>query len=232
MAEPARVICWPRSGAETLANGDRSLTKLPLTPKITLVIASANRGKFREISALLGDAPVLLVPLDRFGPMEMPPEGGDSFRENARRKAVYVATSVGRHALADDSGLEVDALGGRPGVCSARYGGAGFTDAERNRLLLQELKGIPSERRMARFRCSLALADPTGRVTMVEEVCEGRITLAPRGDAGFGYDPIFEIPSLGATLAELGIAIKNRISHRALALRKLRPALDSLRQEP
>jgi XTP/dITP diphosphohydrolase len=196
-----------------------------------VVFASANHGKFREVAAILADVPVLLLPLDRFGPMEMPPEGGDSFQENARRKALHVAVTVGHHALADDSGLEVDALDGRPGVYSSRYGAPANTDGERNRLLLQELDGIPAERRTARFRCALALADPSGWLSVAEGVCEGRIAVAPRGRAGFGYDPVFEIPSLGATLAELGPAIKDRLSHRALALQQIRPVLESLGRE-
>ncbi len=203
------------------------MTKHPLTPRITLVLASANCGKFREIAAILGDAPVLLLPLDRFG-IEMPPESGDSFQENARRKALHVAAASGQYALADDSGLEVEVLDGRPGVYSARYGGPDKTDADRNRLVLQELERVPLEQRSARFRCALALASPAGRVTAVEAACEGRIALVPRGEGGFGYDPIFEVSSLGATMAELPAAVKDQISHRALALRNLRPVLAAL----
>ncbi len=204
------------------------MTKPPLTHRISLVIASANRGKLREIAAILQEAPVLLVPLDRFGPIEMPPEGGDSFQENARRKALHIAMTVGQWALADDSGLEVDALGGRPGVRSARYGGLGLTDADRNRLLLEELEGVPAERRAARFRCAVALSSPAGRVTVVEGTCEGRIAVAPRGAGGFGYDPVFEVPSLGATLAELPAAVKDQLSHRAQALAQIRLFVDAL----
>ncbi len=207
------------------------MTKPALTHRITLVIASANRGKLREIEAILQQAPVLLVPLDRFGPMEMPPESGDSFQENARCKARHVAASVQQYALADDSGLEVDALGGQPGVRSARYGGPGLTDADRNHLLLRALDGVPLEQRRARFRCAVALASPAGHVTVAEGTCEGRIGLAPRGANGFGYDPVFEVPALGATLAELPAAAKDRFSHRAQALARIRPALDALARE-
>ncbi len=207
------------------------MTKPALTHRITLVIASANRGKLREIEAILQEAPVHFVPLDRFGHIEMPPESGDSFQENARRKALFVAERVQHYALADDSGLEVEALGGQPGVRSARYGGPGLTDADRNQLLLQALDGVPLEQRTARFRCAVALASPAGDVRVVEATCEGRIGLAPRGAGGFGYDPVFEVPALGATLAELPPAAKDRFSHRAQALARIRPALEALARQ-
>ena len=202
------------------------MTNPPLTHRITLVIATGNRGKFNEIAALLQGLDALLVPLDRVGPVEVPPEGGDSFQENARRKAEVVARAVGHLTLADDSGLEVDALGGQPGVLSARFGGPGKSDAERYLLLLRELDGIPLERRTARFRCVVAIAEPHGLLSVADGVCEGRITLAPRGDRGFGYDPIFEIASLGLTLAEVGPEVKNRVSHRAQAVAKVRAILE------
>jgi XTP/dITP diphosphohydrolase len=202
------------------------LTNNPLAHRITLVIATGNRGKYSEIAALLQGLDALLVPLDRVGLVEVPPESGESFQENARCKAEFVARAVGRLALADDSGLEVDALGGQPGVMSARFGGPGKTDADRNRLLLSKLEGIPPERRTARFRCVVAIADPNGLVSVVDGACEGRITLEPRGDYGFGYDPIFEVPSLGRTLAEIGSDVKNRLSHRAKAIAKARTILE------
>lgn len=202
------------------------MTNNPLAHRITLVIATGNRGKYSEIAALLQGLDALLVPLDRVGLVEVPPESGESFQENARCKAEFVARAVGRLALADDSGLEVDALGGQPGVMSARFGGPGKTDADRNRLLLSKLEGIPPERRTARFRCVVAIADPNGLVSVVDGACEGRITLEPRGDYGFGYDPIFEVPSLGRTLAEIGSDVKNRLSHRAKAIAKARTILE------
>jgi XTP/dITP diphosphohydrolase len=194
-------------------------------PRITLVIATRNPGKFNEIVALIKDPNVLLVPLDRVGPIVVPPEGGESFQENAQRKAQAVARASGRYALADDSGLEVDALGGRPGVLSARFGGPLLTDAERNALLLTRLRGTEPGKRTARFRCVIAIADPGGPVRHAEGTCEGRIALEPRGSSGFGYDPIFEIPSLGRTLAEVGPEVKNRLSHRAQALTRAREIL-------
>ena len=202
------------------------MTNNPLAHRITLVIATGNRGKYSEIAALLQGLDALLVPLDRVGLVEVPPESGESFQENARFKAEFVARAVGRLALADDSGLEVDALGGQPGVMSARFGGPGKTDADRNRLLLSKLEGIPPERRTARFRCVVAIADPNGLLSVVDGACEGRITLEPRGDYGFGYDPIFEVPSLGRTLAEVGSDVKNRLSHRAKAIAKARTILE------
>ena len=208
--------------------GDSALTNRVGLPKITLVIATRNPGKFTEIVALLQDLDVLLVPLDRVGPTAVPPEGGESFQENARRKAEAVALASGHYALGDDSGLEVDALGGEPGVLSARFGGPDLTDAERNVLLLTRLRGTATAQRTARFRCVIAIADPGGSVYLAEGTCEGQIAMAPRGTHGFGYDPIFEIPSLRQTLAEVGPEIKNRLSHRAQALARARKILEEI----
>jgi XTP/dITP diphosphohydrolase len=206
----------------------RPLTKPPPAHKITLVVATANRGKLKEISALLRGLGANILPLDRVGPVEVPPESGDSFQENARLKATAVSAAVGHLAIADDSGLEVDAMGGEPGVHSARFGGLGKTDADRCRLVLERLAGVPPERRTARFRCVIAVAEPGGNVHFAEGTCEGRIAFALRGTRGFGYDPIFEVPSLGRTLAEVGPAVKNRLSHRAHAIRAARPVLAQL----
>lgn len=205
------------------------MTNLPPLHRITLVIATGNPGKFNEMATLLAGVDVLLVPLDRAGPIPpMPPEGGESFQENASRKAMAVARASGHLALADDSGLEVDALGGQPGVLSARFAGPQATDSARNARLLELLKGIPSDRRTARFRCAVAIAEPRGSVQMAEGVCEGRISLEPRGSQGFGYDPIFEIPSLGMTFGELDPEVKNRLSHRAQAMLKARALLEEI----
>ena len=181
------------------------------------------------MAALLAGVDALIVPLDRVGPIPpMPPEGGESFQENARQKAEAVAQACERLALADDSGLEVDALGGHPGVRSARYGGPQATDAERNRLLLEMLREVPAERRTARFCCVVAIAEPYGPTRFAEGVCEGRIALGPRGTRGFGYDPIFEVPSLGKTFAELEPEVKNRLSHRAMAMEGARVILQEI----
>lgn len=205
-----------------------SLTNPGPTPRIPLVIATGNPGKYAEIAALLDGMGVHPLPLDRVGPVEVPPEGGDSFQENARAKAVAVAAATGQWTLADDSGLEVDALKGAPGVLSARYGGPGASDDDRNRLVLLRLRGIPPERRTARFRCVVALANPAGLVHIVEGRCEGRIASAARGQQGFGYDSIFEIPDLGCTLAEVELAVKNRLSHRAAAMAGAREILRAI----
>ena len=194
------------------------MTNLSPLHKIPLVIATFNQGKFSEIARLLRDVSVFPLPLDRVGPIEVPPESGESFQENAELKAAAVARACGRLSLADDSGLEVDALGGAPGVRSARFGGPEATDADRNRLILERLQGIPTAERTARFRCVVAIAEPQGLTRFAEGICEGRITLAPRGMRGFGYDPIFEIPSLGKTFAELEPEVKNRLSHRGKAM--------------
>jgi len=204
------------------------LTNPSPTHKITLIVATGNRAKFNEISALLRGLDVRILPLDRVGPVEVPPESGDSFQENARIKAVAVASATDCLTLADDSGLEVDALGGAPGVLSARFGGPGKTDADRCHLLLDKLIGIPPERRTARFRCVVAVAEPSGPVHFAEGMCEGRITATPRGAHGFGYDPVFEVFSLRRTLAEVGPGVKNRLSHRAQAVRGARAILERL----
>ncbi len=201
------------------------MTKRGPIHRITLVIATNNPGKFKEIVALLGDLDVLLLPLDR---IDVPPESGESFQENAGLKAVAVARASGQFALADDSGLEVDALGGQPGIHSARFGGPQATDADRYRLILERLEGVRTEQRAARFRCVAAIAEPHGATRFAEGICEGRIALAPRGTGGFGYDPIFEIPSLGKTFAELEPAVKNRLSHRAKAMMGARAILKEI----
>lgn len=196
--------------------------------RMRLVVATGNPGKFKEIAALLDGLAICLVPLDRKTASSLPPESGDSFQENARIKAVAAAAATGECALADDSGLEVDALGGQPGVHSARYGGAGLTDIARYRLLLDKLIQVPTEGRSARFRCAVAVAEPSGRVRFTEGACEGRITFAPRGTQGFGYDPVFEIVALGQTLAEVDPDVKNRLSHRAQAVGRAREILESM----
>ena len=211
-----------------VSEGNSSLTNLGPLPRISLVIATSNPGKFNEIAALLHGLGVLLLPLDRVGPIEVPPEGGESFQENAGLKAAEVARASGQLALADDSGLEVDALGGRPGVISARFGGPQASDADRNGLLLEMLRGVPTERRTARFRCVVAVAGPQGPTRFAEGICEGRIAMAARGMRGFGYDPIFEIPSLGKTFAELEPEVKNRLSHRAKAMAGAREILQEI----
>lgn len=182
-----------------------------------LLIATRNRGKKREYARLLQGLEVELIALDDLGVTKTIKEDGASYTENALLKARGYAAATGLLTLADDSGLEVDALDGAPGVLTARYAGEGATDEQRYSLLLEQLKDVPHEHRTARFRCVIALAWPDGRVEITEGVCEGRITREPRGEHGFGYDPVFYVPEYGCTMAELPPEIKNRISHRARA---------------
>lgn len=196
-----------------------------------LVFATRNPGKLVELRQLLPDIAVLGIDeaaarLGRAIPEVV--EDADTFAGNAAKKAREVSRATGCPALADDSGLEVDALGGAPGVWSARYaGGAG--DAANNAKLLAALAGMPPERRTARFRAVLALADATGplgdAVITAEGACEGVVLDAPRGTGGFGYDPLFLVPALGQTFAELGVGTKGDLSHRARAMQAIRPRL-------
>lgn len=191
-----------------------------------IVIASGNRGKVQEIAQALAGLPVRVLPLDVVGDWPAPVETGATMMENARIKADYYAACTGRACLADDSGLEVDALGGLPGVYSARFAGVHGDDAANNAKLLALLADVPEKARTARFRCCLALREPGGRTIMAEGVCEGIILRAPRGTSGFGYDPLFYLPQLGRTMAELDTAAKNAISHRGRALADLRAKLE------
>ncbi len=191
----------------------------------TLLVATHNKGKLREYKELLRDLPVRLVYLDEVGIHEDVPETGSTFEENAVQKATAYARLSGLVTLADDSGLEVDALGGRPGVHSARYAGPNAGDDDRIRKLLAELEGVPPEQRTARFRCVIAVASPEGDVITAQGTVEGVIADAPRGHHGFGYDPIFYLPDRGCTMAELPPEEKNRISHRARAAEAIKPRL-------
>ena len=182
-----------------------------------LLIATRNRGKKREYARLLEGLEMQLITLDDLGVTKTIKEDGASYTENALLKARGYAAATGLVTLADDSGLEVDALDGAPGVLTARYAGQGATDEQRYSLLLEQLKDVPHEHLTARFRCVIALAWPDGRVEITEGICEGRITREPRGEHGFGYDPVFYVPEYGCTMAELPPEIKNRISHRARA---------------
>jgi XTP/dITP diphosphohydrolase len=187
------------------------------------VLATANRAKAREMAALLAGIPFRIVNLSAFPGITLPPEGETSYAENALGKARAVASATGELALADDSGIEVDALGGGPGVLSARYGGPGLTDPERCEAMLREMAAVPREKRTARFRCLIAIVCPRrGRERTVEGVVEGVLLEAPRGTGGFGYDPLFFYPPLGRGFAELSAEEKNRVSHRAQACLRAR----------
>jgi len=183
----------------------------------SLLVATHNRGKLREYEDLLAGLPVRCTYLSDLGIVEEPEEGHVGFAENAALKALFFAGRTGLLTLADDSGLEVDALGGDPGVRSARYSGVGRSDQERYELLLSRLSEIPSEARTARFRCVIAVAEPGRLLFTAVGTCEGAIATHPRGTHGFGYDPVFYMADLGCTMAELSPDIKNRISHRARA---------------
>ena len=190
-----------------------------------LFLATRNEGKIREIRELLQGCKISLASLRDYPDAPGVVENGEAYRDNALKKARFFAKWTGKLTLADDSGLEVDYLKGRPGVFSARYAGDGGDDRENNRRLLRELKGIPPQKRGAVFRCVMALVAPWGDEEVVEGECRGRIGLEERGKRGFGYDPIFVIPRYGKTVAELTIAEKNRLSHRGKALRKLKKIL-------
>jgi XTP/dITP diphosphohydrolase len=190
-----------------------------------VVIATRNPGKFREIKAILSSLPLKFLSLEDFPDLPEVVEDGATFAENAGKKARTIAALTGRPTIADDSGLAVDSLQGRPGVFSSRYAGENATDAERCQKLLKEMAIVSEEQRQAKCVCAMAVALPGGRMEVVEGECEGRITFAPRGRNGFGYDPIFFVPQLGKTMAELEPEEKNRISHRAQALGKLKSIL-------
>jgi XTP/dITP diphosphohydrolase len=202
-----------------------------------LVLATNNAGKLREFKELLDGCGFELVTPRDLGVNFDPEETGGTFAENATIKAVEAARACGLVALADDSGLEVDHLGGRPGILSARYAGADRTDpdiseARQLELLLEEMRGVPDERRTARFHCVIAIATPgSAGVRLVEGMFEGRIAQEPRGTNGFGYDPIFLLPERGATSAELPPEEKNRISHRGQAAAKARALLKEMSDE-
>ena len=197
---------------------------------MTIVLATRNPGKISEINALLPG--VRVAPASSFPGCPEPEESGRTFEENALIKARTVARYTGRAALADDSGLEVDALDGAPGVRSARYAGEEATDRDNIDRLLGALAGIPGPARTARFRCVVAVALPDGRTWTAEGVCEGRILLEPRGESGFGYDPLFIPAGHENTFAELDVKVKNRISHRAMALSRIAGALTALTDKP
>lgn len=196
---------------------------------VKLLIATNNKGKAAEYRTLLKDLRIELVTPEDEGITTVVQEVGQTLEENAILKATALASESGLVALADDSGLEVDALGGEPGVRSARYAGPDASDKERVAFLLSKMNNAPWEKRTARFRCVIAVATPDGEVKTCEGECPGFIALEPKGESGFGYDPIFYLPAFKKTMAELPPEIKNQISHRGRAARQV-PAL--LRKRP
>lgn len=193
-----------------------------------LVLATGNPDKQKEIVALLGDLPITIRTLNEFEPLPPIIEDGETCEANAIKKATVIANHTGLLALADDTGLEVDALGGRPGVYAARYAGEHATYQDNCRKLLEELQGVPVGKRAARFLTVIALAEPTNSVDVVEGVLDGTIAETVSGTDGFGYDPVFFVPELGKTLAQITLEEKNQISHRGRALAKVK---DVLRQK-
>jgi len=201
--------------------------KIRIRPEV--IVATQNRGKVREIKKVIKGLGFQILSLNDFSGVPQLEEDGKSFLENALKKARFYSRYFGRLTLADDSGLEVDVLKGRPGVYSARYAGEGGSTQENNRKLLKEMEAIPLSKRGARFKCVLALVSPEGKEAVVEGSCRGRIGFKEVGKKGFGYDPLFVLPSYGKTMAQLSVEEKNRISHRGKALRKLRKIIEGLR---
>lgn len=192
----------------------------------TLVIATKNSNKIKELKALTKNFPVTIKSLADFPPIPEVIEDGRSFDDNAYKKASFTARVLGLPALADDSGLCVEALGGAPGIYSARYGGPGLTDAQRCEKLLTALKG--KKNRAAAFECVISIAVPTGAALTYEGRCEGVIAEEPSGENGFGYDPVFYFPEYGKTFAQLSPAEKNRVSHRGKALAEIKKEFDKI----
>lgn len=209
-----------------MAKKGTCLEKKVTTPMQLLVLATRNPGKTREIRELLKDFPVRIKNLDDFGPTPDLEEDGITFDENAFKKASFTAKILELPALADDSGLEVEALGGAPGIHSARYAGPSATDQEKTAKLLQAMEG--KDNRAATFTCVISIAVPSGVALTYEGRCEGLITEAPAGDNGFGYDPVFYYPPMQRTFGQLSSEEKNRVSHRGKALAELKDEFDKV----
>ena len=201
------------------------MPSVPSSSSPVLVLATLNPHKGRELAALLGAVPFQIKLLSEFPDARLPEETGQTYAENALVKARTAARLTGALALGDDSGLEVDALGGAPGLHTARFGGPGLTDRGRWELLLERLRDVPPARRTARFRCVIALAGPARGEQVVDGVVEGVIAAAPRGSGGFGYDPVFFYPPFGRTFGEISDEDKQRVSHRGKALAAARRLL-------
>lgn len=193
-----------------------------------LVLATNNQGKVRELAVMLQPLGFQVVPIGEYPGFQEVEEDGETFIANAVKKARAAAEFTGELVLADDSGLEVDALDGAPGVYSARFAGEPKSDAANNRKLLALLEGVPPEKRTGRFRCVIAIVEPTGQVHTAEGFCEGYILEELKGEGGFGYDPLFYIPQYKQTFAEIDIKNKNAISHRGQALSKAVEILNHL----
>jgi XTP/dITP diphosphohydrolase len=193
--------------------------------KTRILLATRNSGKIAELKAMLSELDLEVLSLDEVPEAPEVTEDGATFRDNALKKARTMADTTGLMTLADDSGLEVDALNGAPGVYSARYAGDDADDAANNTKLLADLEGVPADRRSARFRCVIVVYHPSGTWIDLDGKCEGRIAERPAGEQGFGYDPIFFLPGLGRTMAQLTSEEKNSLSHRGEAFKKLKREL-------
>ncbi|SHH34705.1 XTP/dITP diphosphatase [Desulfosporosinus lacus] len=194
-----------------------------------IILATQNKGKIRELQELLVDEEIEVLSLQDIKDWEDVEENGKTFADNASLKAKAAVKKTGLIALADDSGLEVDALDGAPGVYSARFAGEPKDDERNNNKLLQLLETVPDDQRQARFRCALVVATPKGEEFLTEGTVEGQILTQRRGTDGFGYDPLFFVPEYARTMAELTLAEKNKLSHRAQAFRKAIPILQALK---
>ncbi|MCX7927636.1 MAG: XTP/dITP diphosphatase [Candidatus Omnitrophica bacterium] len=194
--------------------------------RITLLVATKNQKKLREIKQIMRDMPCKIISLADINKPIYIREDGQTFKENAIKKATTVAAKTGMLTMGEDSGLCVDALGGAPGVRSARYSGRNKSDEKNNQKLLQQLKDVPEKKRRAYYVCAIALADKNGLIGVVEGRCYGRIAKEPRGKNGFGYDPLFLIRRFGKTFGELPISVKHKISHRFKALKKVKQLLE------
>lgn len=195
-----------------------------------ILIATSNQGKVREIRDLVKDLPIVFLSLSNVGEAPEVVEDGLTFEDNALKKARALAAATGLVTLADDSGLCIDALEGRPGIHSARYAGEGASDEEKCARILQEMENIPDASRTARFVCAMALVTPQGEEKIFRGSCEGRITREPRGTEGFGYDPIFYFEESGCTFAEMARQSKNQVSHRGRALQAFARFLEDVAQ--
>lgn len=191
-----------------------------------IVLATGNRDKIRELRHALDGLAIEILTRDDFPGIPETIEDGATLDANALKKARELCGATGLPAVADDTGLEVDALNGEPGVYSSRFAGPGATYADNVNLLLKRMEGVPEKARKAQFRCVIALVEPTGAEILVEGVCEGRILTGARGDGGFGYDPVFLVPSFGRTFAEMSVAEKDGISHRGRAMARMRRLLE------
>jgi XTP/dITP diphosphohydrolase len=201
---------------------------------VKLVVATRNRHKVREIAVLLAEAglDIVAVTIDDVAPKAELLENEDTFEGNALAKARQASVACGMPAIADDSGIEVDTLGGAPGVRSARWAGEPCDDGRNNEKMLREMALVPAEKRTARYRCAAAFVDVAGNLAVVRSgACEGVLLTEARGAGGFGYDPLFFIPALGRTMAEIDLTEKNRLSHRAAAFRALAQALRDVWQK-